>query len=224
MSAHIDPNKILVDPSVPDLWIQDTVDLSAPVQTPSTPGQVLDQGKYVVSKRNSGDDCWIITAVTPFAWARYNVGQSSEGVTRISSDNGDGFFLFQPQVAGKDALGLSLINLAGWTTAAGATSAEPKTASGLAFISDAPFDQTARAAGNNLNRFLVGPGQELKVLFSLIPLPSVNPLPSSYVIGGILPVASPLLRVDYAGVIMVGKKCPKQYYDGLKNAMNPVLR
>ncbi len=211
MENLIDPNKVVVDPSVPDLWIQDVEELTVAVP--------VGNGTYVISKRIPNDECWIVTAVTPFAWARTKVGDSAEGVERISSKNADGFFLFQPQVNGKDALGLSMVHIPLWTTAAGATLSEPFDSSGLNYVSDAPFDETARAAGNNLNRFLVGSGQSLTVLFSLIPDAATAPLPQRYVIGGATPTTLPLLRVDRAGVIMVGKKCPKQYYDGLKLAM-----
>lgn len=205
----IKPSKILVDTNAPNIEIEATVDVSAP-------DALQVQGKYVVySAQPAANEAWVIKAMACFAWARQNVGLSSEYVARIPSAKGDGFFLFEPQVSGAAAFGLTRTNLAAWTTAAGATAADRKTSSGITLLSDQPFDAAHIAEGNGNRRFIVPPGQQLNVLFSLVPDAIANPLPGRFAVGGTSPLPDYLQRVDYVGVIMVGTKLSKTYYDSL---------
>lgn len=205
----IKPSKVLVDSNAPNVEIQATVDVSAP-------DALLIQGKYVIySAQPASNEAWVIKAMSCFAWARQNVGLSSEYVQRIPSSKGDGFFLFEPQVSGSAAFGLTRTTLAAWTTAAGATAVDRKTSSGITLLSDQPFDLAHIAEGNGNRRFLVPPGQQLNVLFSLVPDAIANPLPGRFAIGGTAPLPDYLQRVDYVGVIMVGTKLSKTYYDSL---------
>lgn len=205
----IKPSKVLVDTNAPNVEIEATVDVSAP-------DAIKDQGKYVVySAQPAANEAWIIKAMACFAWARQNVGLSSEYVAKIPSSKGDGFFLFEPQVSGAAAFGLTRTNLAAWTTAAGATASDRKSSSGITLLSDQPFDAAHIAEGNENRRFIVPPGQQFSVLFSLVPDAISNPLPGRFAIGGTSPLPDYLQRVDYVGVILVGTKLSKTYYDSL---------
>lgn len=210
--SRMNPYRVVVDDNVTKLRIIARADVTAAAWP-------KDQGKYVVyADAPSGSEMWVIYTFTPFAWARTNVEDppgSSEGIARIQSKDADGFFLFQPQVAGKDALGLSRNKLAAFTTAAGATSADEQTASGVTMISDEPFDADQIATSSENPLFVVPPGQPLTVLFSLLPDAISNPLPARFAIGTAGPLADPLQRVDYVGVIMQGLKMSKTHYDAL---------
>lgn len=210
--TRMNPDNVVVDDNVTKLSITATADITAT-------GWPEEQGKLLIySAGPSAGETWVLYTCTCFAWARTNVEDppsSSEGVRRIQSNDGDGFFLFQPQVAGKDALGLSKNSLAAWTTAAGATSDDQKTASGITVISDEPFDSDQTAASNGFPLFTVPPGQPLQVLWGLVPDAIANPLPARFAIGSATGPADPLQRVDYVGVRMSGLKMSKAYYDAL---------
>jgi hypothetical protein len=205
----LDPSKVVVDPSAPNFQIVATVDVSSPTAA-------KEQGKYIVYKAQpASSEAWIITTMHCFAWSRTNVGDTSEGVQRILCADGDAFLLFEPLVGSGAAFGLSPFTIAAWTTAAGATSADVKTGSGIPLLSDAPFDASAISEGNGMRRFIVPPGQPLTVLFSVIPDAIANALPGRYAIGGVAPLAGALQRVDYVGVIARGSKMSRAYYDSL---------
>jgi hypothetical protein len=209
----MNPYRVVVDEQVIKFRVTARADVTAS-------GWPLDQGKYLIySDAPAGSEMWVIYSCTVFAWARTNVAtpaSTAEGIQRISSIKGDGFFLFQPQVGGKDALGLSRNSLAAFTTAAGATAANQLTGSGITMISDAPFDADQIATSSENPLFTVPPGQPLTVLFSLLPDPIANPLPARFAIGTSGPLPDDALqRVDYVGVIMQGLKMSKPYYDAL---------
>lgn len=218
----INAEKVLVDDSASGLKIEARADVSATAWP-------LQQGKYVVFQGTpNSNEAWVINTMICFAWARTNVQNppsTTEGVERIQSKNGDGFFLFQPYVGNKLAWGRSISRLAAWTTAAGATAADIQTPSGYTHISDGPFDVNAISADNQILKFLVPPGQPLTVLFSLLKDAIANPLPVRYSIGGTGPLSNQaLLRVDYAGVIMTGSKLTKAHYDDMMHEHKETAR
>ena len=211
--SHINPWRVVTDDNVTKMRITARVDVTATAA-------VKDQGQYVVyADAPSSSDVWVIYTCTVYAWARTNVAtppSTTEGVQRIPSRNADGFFIFKPQVAGKDALGLSHNVLGAFTTAAGATAANQLTGSGITLISDEPFDTDQVVASSQNPLFTVPPGSILSVLFNLLPDPIANPLPARFAIGTSGPLPDDALqRVDYVGVKMQGLKMSKSYYDGL---------
>lgn len=214
--SRMNPYRVVADDNITKLRITARADVTASLWP-------LIQGKYVVySDAPSGSETWVIYSCTVFAWARTSVTDppsTAEAVQRIPSNKGDGFFLFQPQVGDRDALGLSRNSLAAFTTAAGATAANQLTGSGITMISDAPFDADQIATSSENPLFTVPPGQPLTVLFSLLPDPIANPLPGRFAIGTSGPLPDDALqRVDYVGFIMQGLKMSKTYYDALAKA------
>jgi hypothetical protein len=154
----------------------------------------------------------------PYAMQRLNVGLASESVAYIAPRDGDGFFLFEPRLAGnKSGLGYTDNQLDAMTTQAGATNADVKGSSGVTFIVDDPWLAVTRTVDSGVMGRKVASGQTLQVLFSLIqdPIVGADALPSRYVVpvfGGPAPVP-PLRRVDYAGIVLAGLQMPAQVYE-----------
>ena len=220
----IDPNKVIYDPLTPNLFITAEADLSAANSgvgvTPVTKAWPTQEGKYVIFQATPPEnDIWIITSITCFAFTRTSVDTTSEGREQISAKNGNNAFLFEPRAGASGALGSVYVSLPAWTKAVGATSNDVNHPSGITLISDEPFDNMSRSAGNGTMRLVVPPGSPFTMLFSLLPqaVTVANRLNARFAIGGQTPLADDALsRIDWAAFTAVGYQTSRDNYDTLK--------
>lgn len=210
MTAFIEPKFFLSDPQIRPFILDERVDLTAQ----NVP--IAATGKYIVTElRPPRGQVYLIKNITPYAMARTNVGLATESFQLISAISAAGFFSFEPTVNDNapfiieqnyNAPRIDVPPPSG-------NNNDRIRAKGIGYITDSPWLAAQNSWFNPLFTVFVPSNAVFRVIFSILPVSTTNPLPAGgqFGVGG----AGGTRRIDFAGSILVGQQMSEQYYHGL---------
>lgn len=209
MTAFIEPKFFLSDPQIRPFILDERVDLTAP----NVP--IAATGKYVVSElRPPRGQVYLIKNITPYAMARTNVGLATESFQLINAVSAAGFFSFEPTVNDNSPFIIQQnYNAPKVAGVASLNNNDRVRAKGIGYISDAPWAVAQNGWFNPLFTILVPSNAVFRLIFSILPVSSTDPIPAGGQFG--VDGAGGTRRVDFAGSILVGQQMSEQYYHGL---------
>lgn len=163
-------------------------------------------GRYVIADYAPKEGTvLIIKSIVPYAQKRINVGVATEDFEMMTPVEGNGHFLFRPEVNQGAPLFESNLNI---PTAAGATpeNSPPDIQSAIDCISDQPYRDMILSLDSTVFHIVVSDGGRFRIMFQL----ARTNMPGAITIGG-----ATNHRVDFAGVYVGGVEMPKQRYDDM---------
>lgn len=167
-------------------------------------------GKYVLADISpASGNVLVIKAIVPYAQKRIAVGVAAqEDFEMMSAVEGNGHFLFQPQINGGAFLLESNLNI---PTPIGTPplNEPPNIASAIDCISENPYFDCLRCLDSTVFHIVVNDSGRLQIVFSL----AETNMGGAITIGGLTNH-----RVDFAGVYIGGAEINKQRYDEMVRA------
>lgn len=206
-------NSIVADPMVRPQVLSNRVDLLA------SNVRTLGTNQYVIfSFKVPANQVLVVKSMAFWAQERINPGTDDESFRSIDPKDGNDFFAFAPLVDGNSPFGNSLVYNAPKIAAApsGLNNLDQARLRGITTISLNPWFEVQESMDNEILQFVVGEGKELQIVFSIIPVSTVDGLPTAgqYTIG-----VDAVKRVDFAGAMIAGILLGKQEYQRMERQM-----
>lgn len=173
--------------------------------------ETVGTGRYVIATvRPPPGSVILLKSIIPYASARIDVGSGEEDYRAIDPLNGNGHFLYTPEVNQGGPLINSDLNVP--ANVAPAPANKPTQAlRAIDNISLTPYVDLLRTMDSEAFNILIDDGSVFRMIFQLAQSNTSNP----YVVGGVVTNK----RVDFAGVYLGGVQVQKQHYDRLAKAL-----
>lgn len=181
--------------------------------------RTLGTNQYVIfSYKVPANQVLVVKSMAFWAQERINPGTDDESFRMIEPKDGNDFFAFAPLVDGNSPFGNALVYNAPKIAAApsGLNNLDQARMRGIGSLTLDPWFDVQEAMDNEILQFAVGEGKELQIVFSIIPVSTVDGLPTAgqYTIG-----VDAVKRVDFAGAMVAGVLLGKQEYQRMEKQM-----
>lgn len=200
----IDPRRFLSDPDVQPFMRDFRIDLTA------ADAPIRAAGEFIIADLPVTDkQVLLIKTLVPHVYTRTDVGAATETFRPLTGQEANGHFLWQPVV--NDQSPLLGVDYNAARLAGSAQNTDRFNLNGFSHISESPFMDAQKTWDNPLFTFMVDSNRRFRVIWSILPVGAVSPIPYPYAVGG----GAGTRRVDFAGVVVAGVVMSKQKYEGV---------